>query len=112
MTLVPYEIEFGSFDLYFRIRLNIDTGRCRHKEERCVEDSHDDNKDHVDPGVVSNLVCNEANDGRTHENREWENGVDEGEVHVTDAQVLGMDGQVGDDSISRPGEHKEGYLEG
>ena len=47
MTLIPYEIEFRSFDLYSRIRLNIDTGRCRHKEERCVEDSHDDNKDHV-----------------------------------------------------------------
>ena len=77
-----------------------------------MEDSHDDNKDHVDSSVVSNLVCDEANDGRTHEHREGEDGVDEGEVHVADAEVLGMDGQVGDDGIGGSGEHKEGYLEG
>ena len=75
-----------------------------------MEGSHDDNEDHIDSSVVSNLVRYEANNGRTHEHSEGEDGVDEGEVHVADAEIFGMDGEVGDDGVSGSREHKEGYL--
>lgn len=73
-----------------------------------MEDSHDDNKDHVDSSVVSNLVCDEANYGRTNEHGEGEDGVDEGEIHVANSEVFGMNGEVGDDGVSGSREHKEG----
>ena len=72
-----------------------------------MEDSHDDNEDHVDSSVVSNLVCDEANYGRAHEHGEWEDGVDEGEVHVANAEVFGVNGEVGDDGVCGAREHEE-----
>ena len=69
------------------------------QEQQTVEETTEDNEDHVDLGVVPQLVSKEAHYGRTSEDCEGEDGVDEGHINVTDAQVLHVDSEVWNDGI-------------
>ena len=77
-----------------------------------MEDPHEDDEDHVDPGVVPELVRHKAHDWGADEDTEREDGVDQADVHVADADVLHVDGEVGDDGVGCSREHEQGYLEG
>ena len=71
-----------------------------------MKDSSEDNEDHVDSGVVADLVSEEAHERRSSEHAEGEDGVDESNINVTDTNILHMDGQVGQHCISCPSKHE------
>ena len=112
LTLTPRDVDLWAPDVDPGLGLSdhIDCGR--HKEERSVEHAHQDHEDHVDSAVVSNLVRHKSNDGRTDENTERKDGVDEANVHVTDADVFHVDGEVGEDGVCGPTEHEQSNFEG
>ena len=83
----------------------------RHQQQGCVKDSCEDDEDHVDPGVVPDLVRDEAHERGSSEHTEGEDGVDEGDIDVTDANVLHVYGQVGQEGKSRSSEHEQSHFQ-
>ena len=112
LTLIPVDIELCPPDAEPGVGLADHIDRGRHKEERRVEDPHEDDEDHVDPGVVPELVRHKAHDGWRDEDAEGEDGVDQADVHVADADVLHVDGEVGHDGKGGAVEEEEGALQG
>ena len=76
-----------------------------------MKDSSEDNEDHVDSGVVADLVSEEAHERRSSEHAEGEDGVDEGNINVADTDVLHVDGEVGEDGVGSAREHEQSHLQ-
>ena len=76
-----------------------------------MEDTGEDDEDHVDSGVVTKLVSHKTNNGRPSEHSKWENGVYHGHINITDANVFHVDGQVWYDGISSSSKHKQSHFQ-
>ena len=81
-------------------------------QQQSVEDGTANDAHEQDPDIVTKLVSKEAHHGRSNEDTEWEDGVHERNVHIIDANVLHVDGEVGHDGEGGAIEEEQSELEG
>ena len=78
------------------------------KKKQGMEDTHHDDIDHKNTCVVAKLVSKEPNNRRSYENTEWKDGVNEGDIHVIDADIFHVNGEVWKNGVCRGRKHEEG----
>ncbi len=64
------------------------------------------------PGIVAQLVGEEPDHWRGEKDTEGEDGVDQGHVDVADADVLHVNGEVGQDGEGGGRVEEQGQLQG
>lgn len=76
-----------------------------------MKNSADDDACQNNSRVISKPVSEEANKRRSDEDGEGENHVDQGDVDVSDTNVLHVDGEVGEEGEGGGGKEEESELQ-